>query len=217
MPREVEGSVGNQDTVFRVRSSYEREIRAGETVFAVGDRDAHLYVIQVGAIELVREGPLGRHVVARLGPGDFFGELALVKAEPRATLAVAVAPTRVLELDRETLEAMCMAQPEIAMRLIRILVGRVIEAERRLASLGVGDMLRPLVRALTRDAKPAPGGEEGFQVVTTLRRLAKETGLTMAEAHRGLHQLFERKVLQLLGDTLRIPDLEALASCLETD
>ena len=117
--------MGNADTAFRVRSAYERVLRAGDTVFAVGDKDSRLYVIQTGAVEIVREGPHGNQVVARLGPGDFFGEMALVRAEPRKTLAVAAAPTRVLELDRETLESMCLAQPEIAIRMIRVLVERL--------------------------------------------------------------------------------------------
>ncbi len=206
--------MGNADTAFRVRSAYERVLRAGDTVFAVGDKDSHLYVIQTGAVEIVREGPHGNQVVARLGPGDFFGEMALVRAEPHKTLAVAAAPTRVLELDRETLESMCLAQPEIAIRMARLLVSRVIEAERKLAVLGTDDMLRPLVQALTRGAKPI-GDEPGFQIHTSLRRLADETGLSMEETHRGLHQLFDRKVLHLMDDHLRVPDLDALSGCLE--
>ncbi len=209
--------MGNADTAFRIRSTYERVLRAGDTVFAVGDQDSHLYVIQTGSVEIVREGPHGNQVVARLGPGDFFGEMALVRAEPRKTLAVAAAPTRVLELDRETLESMCLAQPEIAIRMIRLLVSRVIEAERKLAVLGTDDMLRPLVQALTRGAAPSGDDDPGFRVDTTLRRLAAETGLSMQEAHRGLHQLFDRKVVMMVDDHLRVPDLDALSSCLEAE
>ena len=110
-----------------------------------GDPGDQLYVIQSGEIELTREGSSGHRVVAHLGPGDFFGELSAVAGQRRSTRAVAVKQTRVLELDRATLEAMCLAQPEIAIRMIRILVSRLIEAERRLAMLGVDDLLRPLV------------------------------------------------------------------------
>jgi CRP/FNR family cyclic AMP-dependent transcriptional regulator len=207
--------MGNEDTAFRVRSSYERSLEPGETVFSVGDRDDRLYVIQVGAIEVVRERAEGHQVVARLGPGDFFGELSLVCAEPRTTRAVAVAPTRVLELDPPTLEGMCMAQPEIAIRMLRVLVGRLFEAERKLAALAAEDMLRPLVRVLTRGAQPAGPGQTGFRVPTTLRAIAEETGLSLLEAHRGLHQLFDRKVVQLVDEVLLVPDLDALSGCLD--
>ena len=206
----------NEDTAIRVRSTYERTLAPGDTVFDEGDLGDHLYVIQSGEIELAREGDEDRRVVARLGPGDFFGELSAVAGQRRSTRAVAVKQTRVLELDRATLEAMCLAQPEIAMRMIRILVSRLVEAENRLAMLGVDDLLRPVVRALVRAAEPAgENGGSGFWIFRTLRQLAEQAGLSMLEAHRALHQLFDRKLLHLGEDHLEVPDLEALAGCLD--
>jgi hypothetical protein len=96
-----------------------------------------------------------------------------------------------------------------------VLVSRLIEAERRLAALGVDDLLRPLVRALVRDAEPAP--LRGHRVATTLRRLAEGSGLSMLEAHRGLHQLIDRHLCELIDDHLVVPDLDALAACLDAE
>jgi CRP-like cAMP-binding protein len=202
-----------EDTAFRVRDAFQREVGPGETVFEQGDPGDHLFVIQSGEIELTREGPAGHRVVARLGPGDFFGELGVVLGKRCGSRAVAVRNTTLLELDRETLEAMCLAQPEIAIRMIRVLVSRLIEAERRLAALGIDDLLRPVVRAVVRRAEP--DGERGMRVPLTLRSLAGEAGLSMFEAHRALHQLFDRKLVHLIDECLRVPDLEALSACLD--
>jgi CRP/FNR family cyclic AMP-dependent transcriptional regulator len=204
-----------EDTAFRVRSTYERTLEPGETVFDTGESGENLFVIQAGEIEITREGPGGRRTVARLGPGDFFGEVSVVAGRPRSSRAVAVRSTRVLELDRSTLESMCLGQPEIALRMIRILVARLVEAEGRLAALGVDDLLRPVVRTLVRDAQPVEKGE-GFRVTTTLRRLAQDAGLSMLEAHRALHQLLDRKLCAVLDDALIVPDLEALSAALDT-
>jgi len=206
---------GNDDTQLHVRAAYERTLEPGETVFAEGDPGDHLYVIQAGEVELIRQATGCARAVARLGPGDFFGELSAVAGELRSTRAVAVKTTRVLELDRETLESMCLAQPEIAIRMIRILVARLIEAERRLTLLGVDDLLRPIVRAVLRTAEPLPEAGSGFRAATNLRKLAADAGLSMLEAHRALHQLFDRKLLRLVDDVLRVPDLEALSAALE--
>lgn len=207
----------NEDTRFRVRSTYERSLDPGETVFDEGDPGDHLYVIQAGEIELAREGASGHRVVARLGPGDFFGDLSVVSGHPRSSRAVAVKRTRVLELDRATLEGMCLAQPEIAIRMIRILVARLVEAERRLAMLGVDDLLRPVVRAIVRGAQSTGAQPSaGFRVLTSLRGLAEDAGLSMLEAHRALHQLLDRKLLVLADDGLQVPDLEALSAALES-
>jgi CRP-like cAMP-binding protein len=207
--------VRSDDTQLRVRAEYQRVLEPGDTVFDQGDPGDHLYVIQAGEVELTREDAAGQRVVARLGPGDFFGELSLVMAQPRSTRAVAVKTTRLLELDRATLESMCLAQPEIAIRMIRLLVSRLIEAERRLSMLGVDDLLRPVVRALLRAAQPDTAqADAGFSVRTTLRELAEQAGLSMLEAHRALHQLFDRKLMRLADDRLQIPDLEALSAAL---
>ena len=172
-------------------------------------------MIQSGEIELTREGASGHRLAVHLGPGDFFGELSVVLGERHISRAVAVSRTRILELARETLEGMCLAQPEIAIRMIRILVSRLIEAERRLSMLGVDDLLRPVVRALLRAAEPDTARPDaGFSVRTTLRGLAENAGLSMLEAHRALHQLFDRKLMRLADDRLQIPDLEALSAAL---
>jgi CRP-like cAMP-binding protein len=204
-----------EDTAIRVRSHYQREFAPGQLVVGAGEPADHLFVIQSGEIELSREGPGGHRGVARLGPGDFFGELGVVLGARVSTRAIAVKATRVLQLDRETLESMCLAQPEIAIRMIRVLVSRLIEAERRLAALGVEDLLRPLVRSLVRQARPAEGDGKGARIATSLRKLADETGLSMLETQRALHHLFDRKLVQLIDDCLVVADLEGLSGCLD--
>lgn len=205
-------SLEGEDTMVKVRRYYQRTLSPGETVFDEGDPGDQLYVIQSGEVELVRETASKQRVVARLGPGDFFGELGVVMGEPRSSRAVAVNTTRLIALDRETLEAMCMEQPVIAIRMIRVLVSRLIEAERRLAALGVDDLMRPIVRSLLYHGEPHG---QGMRVEARLADLADSAGLSMLEAHRALHQLLDRKLVVLEEDVLQIPDCEALGGSLE--
>jgi CRP/FNR family cyclic AMP-dependent transcriptional regulator len=206
--------MGSEDTDLRVRNTHQRTLEPGETVFEEGDSGEKLYVIQAGEIELSRTGESGHRVVARLGPGDFFGELGVVLGKPCTSRAVAVSRTRVLALDRETLEGMCLAQPAIAIRMIRVLVSRLIEAERRLAALGVDDLLRSVVRGLVRSAQPDE--KHGNRIPTTLRGLAEDSGLSMLETHRALHHLFDRKVIRLVEDCIYAPDMDAISASLES-
>jgi CRP-like cAMP-binding protein len=196
----------------RVRRYYTRSLSPGETVFDEGDPGDQLYIIQAGEVELMRESEKGERVVAHLGPGDFFGELGVVLGERRSARAVAVNTTRLIALDRETLESMCFENPEIAIRMIRVLVSRLIEAERRLSALGVDDLLRPVVRALVRHGEP---DGEGMRVPVKLADVAESAGLSMLEAHRALHQLLDRKLVALTEEALTVPDREALHEALE--
>lgn len=201
-------------TAVRIRSAYQRQLEPGETVFAAGDPGDKLYVIQSGEIEIAREDAQSTRVLARLGPGDFFGELGVVLGKPCSTRAVAVRTTRVLELDAATLESMCLEQPEIAIRLLRVVVSRLIEAEARLAVMGFDDLLRPVVRGLIRRAEP--DADTGIRIPTTLRQLAEDAGLSMLDTHRGLHQLIDRKVIRLVDDCLHAADVDSLSAALDT-
>lgn len=204
---------GSDDTDFRVRSAYQRSSAAGEVVFEEGDPGDRLYVVQSGQVELIREGSGGPRRAGLAGPGDFFGELEVVLGRPRACRAVVVRDAALLEIDRETVESMCFEQPEIAVRMLRSLGARLIEAESRLAALGENDLLRPVVRALVRRAEPDP--ERGMRVPIDLRGLSEGAGLSMLETHRALQPLFTRRLLRLVDDRLIVPDLEALSACLD--
>jgi len=202
----------NEDTQFRVRRAFERSFEAGQTIFDEGDREEVLYVIQTGMVELIRSGPDGPRLLARLAPGEFFGEMGVLLGQPRSVRAVAASDSRLIELNGTTFEEMCVAQPEIAIRVIQRLAARVIELEQRLAALGSDDLLRPVVRVLVRRADREAGGGK---LATTLRGIAGEAGLSLLEAHRALGQLLERKLVRLVDDVLIISDLEALSACLD--
>lgn len=205
-------SLAGENTQILVRRTYERVFEAGSVIFEEGDPGDVLFVIQSGEVELTRLGLTGRQVVARLGTGDFFGEMSVVVGEPRTARAVGISECRLLELDAATLEGMCVERPEIAIRIIRRLTDRLIDSERRLSALGVDDLLRPVVRTMVRIAE---GGAEGFRIPGTLRSLAQESGLSMLEAHRALHQLLDQKLVRLVDDVLMTADVERLSACLD--
>ncbi len=199
-------------TQVQVRKTYERCFPAGSVIFDEGDPGDVLFVIQAGEVELTRLSQGVRQAVARLGDGDFFGEMSVIVAEVRRVRAVAVSECRLLEIDGETLEAMCMERPEVAIRIIRRLTDRVMESERRLAALGLDDLLRPVVRALVKTAVPDSGG---FRIPANLRGVAAEAGLSMLEAHRALHQLLDQKLIRFVDDVLVTPDVDRLSACLD--
>ena len=202
---------------MQVRHTYERTFAAGETIFEEGDVGDVLFIIQSGEVELSRRTLGGRRTVANLGCGEFFGEMSVVVGERRTARASAVGDTRLLELDGETLEAMCIERPEIAIRIISRLTARLIDSERRLAALGVDDLLRPIVRALLKRADTRASNDEGVRFPGNLRDLAREAGLSMLEAHHALHQLLDQRTLRLVDDCLIAKDVDSLTAHLDSE
>jgi CRP-like cAMP-binding protein len=161
---------------------------------------------------VTRRGGQRERVVAKLGPGEFFGEMSVVLGESRTARAVAVGTTTLLELDGETLEAMCIERPEIAIRMIQRLAIRLIAAERRLAALGLDELVGPLVRHLGTLADDSTAGE--LRLTTTLSELATGCALSMQETHQALHQLMDQQLIRLVGDELVVPDRVALGDAM---
>ena len=118
------------DTVAREAS--ERSFVDGEVIVKQGDTGADgFWIILTGSVE-VRRGPV---TLAVLGPGEYFGEMALVSdhATPRSADVVAIDNVQALQLTRWDLRGLILAHPEIALSMLADLAGRIRKADEALA------------------------------------------------------------------------------------
>jgi CRP-like cAMP-binding protein len=150
--------------------------------------------------------------MARLGPGELFGEHGTLVAGPRRSCATVTRAAELLELDAAVFEEMCLERADIALRVSRMLAERVQGLEQRLANLEGEDGLHAMVRVLLRLARPCA---EGARIETTLRSLAEESGLVLLDAHLAIQSLVDRRLLRLVEDVLIVPDLDALSGSLD--
>ena len=100
----------------------------GQPIVLQGQVGNGLYIIVSGHARIVR----GSEELARLGPGDFFGELAVIDRQPRAASAFAVGETACLALASWDLVAVLEREPAAAMNLLTELAARLRRADERL-------------------------------------------------------------------------------------
>ena len=100
---------------------------AGETIIEEGEeRSIGFYVLGSGTAEVTKDG----EVVATFGPGDYFGEIALLTDEPARTATVtATSATEVLGVTKWDFRALINAQPEIAVQVMGELARRLEETQ----------------------------------------------------------------------------------------
>lgn len=108
----------------------ERELKPGESVFRQGDSGSDLYIVRDGLVRVLVQSPDGTDVeVAELGPGDFFGEMALYEDAPRSASCVMEGGGSVYYLSRDEMFSLMRNQPETAIkvmyRMANITAGRL--------------------------------------------------------------------------------------------
>ncbi len=104
-----------------------RELDSGSQVVREGDEGREAFVVARGVLNVVREqGNAGALLLATLGPGAIFGEMALVSQAPRAASVVAVEPVQLLSIARSALEELAHEDPAIGRELGRFCYGRMV-------------------------------------------------------------------------------------------
>ena len=93
----------------------------GQHIVQEGELGETLYVVLSGEAKVVRRG----RTVARMYPGDVFGELSALDGGPRTASVIAVTRVEVLRLFRRTLIRMLEREPDVLFRLLEVVVRRV--------------------------------------------------------------------------------------------
>ena len=112
-----------------------RTLTAGEYLFEEGDSAEYGYVVKSGQMEIVKSSVTGELVLAELGPGSLFGEMALIDGSPRSAGARASENSSVTEIRSDTFNHLIRNDPDTAVRLMKALAGQLRSANKDLAQL----------------------------------------------------------------------------------
>jgi CRP/FNR family cyclic AMP-dependent transcriptional regulator len=99
------------------------EVPAGKVLCRQGDFGREFFVIVEGEVEVTRDG---KHV-ATSGPGDFFGEIALVERMPRTATVTAKTPLRFFVLTSRSFWSLLDDNPQVERKVLRALAKRVLQ------------------------------------------------------------------------------------------
>ncbi len=149
------------------------------TIMAGGDPTDSLYIVLSGRLKVMMSDSDGKEVILSiLGPGEFFGEMGLIDEEPRSASVVTIEPCELLQLAKRDFNK-CLAENfEMAMAVMRGLVRRLREADRKIGSLALLDVYGRVARLLLDMAETV----DGEKVVT--KRLPKQDIAKMIGASR---------------------------------
>jgi len=204
---------------FLAERAVPRQFAPGEIVFGEGEPCAGLYIVERGNIRIFKSSSSGREQVLSIdGPGSSVAEVPVFDGGSYPASGAAVDHATLLFVGKQDFQALCLAHPEVALKVLRVvgarlrrLVGIIEElsfttVRHRLASF--------LLRLAQREGTASPAGVE-ISLPGSNQELAAQLGTVRELVSRNLSRLQAEGKLKLEGRHAVIPDLKALEAELE--
>jgi CRP/FNR family transcriptional regulator len=188
------------------------KVKRGQMLYAAGEQAEQLFVLRSGRAHIYLVTDEGKKVVIETVPApSLLGEAVLSPGRMHETYAEAAEDSELLAVERTSVEALVRSQPELAVRLLEAVAGRLLTVAQRLEDRLVKAVPARLARALLQ-LVPAPQ-YEAFPIKQS--EIAEVAGTSRETATRVLNQ-FESDGLIALGRTrVRVLRPEALGQIAE--
>src|SRR5436305_4362959 len=193
-----------------------RRFRRGETIFHQGDPGDALFVLDRGSVKVVLPSDEGAEpaIVAILGPGEFFGELAILDGAPHSATIVAVEPTETLVLHRDAFLSLIDSDPGLRRALLASLASEIRRLTGHVEDLHFldlpGRIASRIVRLSQSSGTTNADGSVSISWPYTQSELAGMIGGSRQSVNRLLADLSDQGLIELQRDALVIPDRGAL-------
>jgi CRP-like cAMP-binding protein len=195
---------------------HEKSFPKYQVIFEEGAAGDLLYIISAGVVKISKEAADGRvKTLALLNVGEIFGEMSILSEEKRSANAETLTETTCVCIKREDFQAMVEKNPSISLHIIRTLIDRLIQADRQIKNLALGnsrakiaDILIQLSAEFGEGAEAA--GNEKVGVRLTHQELADLAGLARETTTKLLNEFVKDDAIILKDREIEILDKKKL-------
>jgi CRP/FNR family cyclic AMP-dependent transcriptional regulator len=196
--------MAGEDVLFQ---RFGREFKRGDVLFREGEPGKEMYVIQAGKVNITKTVRDTEKILATLGAGEFFGEMAILNNKPRSAGAKMADDGKLLVIDPRTFEAMIRGNVEIAVRLIKKLSDRLQEADEQIENLLLRDPSSRVVHHLLQlSAKHGRDTPQGRVVTVKLDELGSRMGLSNEEVQEAIAKTAKARIIVVVPEGVVVPD-----------
>jgi CRP/FNR family cyclic AMP-dependent transcriptional regulator len=156
--------------------SARRSYPKGRTIVAEGEPSQSMYILLAGRAKVQRSDSEGKEVIlAVLSSGEFFGEMSLIDDAPRSASVITLEACEFMAVSKEAFKAMLVQSPEVTMAVMRGLVRRLREADKKIETLALLDVYGRVARVLL-DFSELVGSERIVKNKLPRQEIAKMIG-----------------------------------------
>ena len=191
-----------------------RQFARGATILYQGEVPGRVVVIDSGHAKVTATTEDGKEIVlAFRGPGDIVGESAALSREPRSATIRALEPLTALAIAVDDFEALLEQHPRIALVLLRVVIGRLKEADRQqfdfAAFQTTGRIARRLVELAERFGEPCDDGVR-ISLRISQEELAGWAGASREATSKALHDLRAIGLIDTQRRSVTVHNVEGL-------
>jgi CRP/FNR family transcriptional regulator, cyclic AMP receptor protein len=191
-------------------------LKRGATLFSKGDPGNSLYAVISGSVKMSISSPDGRNAILNIvGPGEIFGEIALLDGRARSTDAIANSTCEVFIIDRREFIPFVKSQPTLAMKFIELLCGRLRLTSDQVEQIILQNLPGRLAAALIRLSekhKPEAGGRT---IAVTQQEISEMVGMTRESINKQLRAWATRNWVRLEHGAIVVLNPEVLRELAE--
>lgn len=189
----------------------EREYPKNSVILFEDDPGDALFIVSGGQVKVVLIGEDGREVILSvLSEGDFFGEMSLIDDEPRSAHVIAMKDSRLLVLRRDDFQQQIQLLPSIALKVLKVLVGRLRRADAKIGGLVLLDV-NGRVAKLLLDLGDESGGPHITRKLTH-HTIAQMIGSSRETVSRAMRELTDRGLIDVSRREITIKNRDGLAT-----
>ena len=183
-----------------------RSLPRSTTVMASGDPTDSLYIVLSGRLKVMMSDAEGKEVILSiLGPGEFFGEMGLIDDAPRSASVVSIEPCELLSIAKRDFKK-CLAENfEMAQAVMRGLVRRLRDADRKIGSLALLDVYGRVARLLL-DMSEEVNGQKVVAKRLPKQDIAKMIGASREMVSRVMKDLQMGGYIEVRGSNIVLRD-----------
>jgi CRP-like cAMP-binding protein len=174
-----------------------RRFKRGEAIVEQGKQSNALSIILTGRARVISTDPRGREVIlATMRPGDYVGEMSLIDNEPHSATVMAEIQTDALILGRLEFARCLPENSSMAYAVMKGLVQRLRQADRKIESLALMDVYGRVARALLEFSSEDSTGNAVIRDKVSRQDLAKMVGASREMVSRVMKDLEERGFIE---------------------
>jgi CRP-like cAMP-binding protein len=185
------------------------EYTPNQIIFCEFELGYEFYFIQRGRVKISKIINDREKTVDVLGPGDVFGEMAILEEEPRSATIIALDNVRVLKFHRDNFDMLLQGNPQLAYKLLLIFSKRIYDAKRRLMILLLEEPSVKVMDVLIMLAEQNPQYdlESDTILYTTTQQVASWAGMVEADVQKELTSLARVDKIELFEDRIIVKNI----------